>query len=581
MNELTPRQRAQILRRQLQAQRRLEALQEAPEVIRDPNGEDVALRPPRADAPGAATTDARTDAQRLGERVGGAVDAAAPVVEDVVRSGGSGLVRGAVGLAEIPSLPGRAMDWALARGAEFIAGDRAPEWTQRPREFNAESPPPARALAESVPVVNQALQYSPQTTAGEYAQTVGEFVPGAALGPGGTMGNVIRYGVIPGAASETAGQFTEGTAAEPYARAAAAIGTGILAARPSGQARPVPRADSEDARFAEILMRNGVRPTVGQTSGSGALRRMEGTASFTEDQLVDFTRAAMRTTGSTAGRATEIALRDASRTIVNTMDDAVRGVSVAPTPQMAQQADDVVRLYQENTAQANVIPAVRNIADEIIDAATSPGSNPIELSTLRRWRSRLGRLMQSQDSEVREAAYGLRSVIDDATEASLQAAGRTEDVARLATAREQYRNWLAVSDAATRAGAENGIVSPTVLHGAVVRTQGRRNVAVGNTTNLGELSRAGAALLRPMPSVEADSVRRMPLQYGAGGVGAVAGQQMGGDPLTGAIIGGVVGSQLPGVSERVLRSNALQNLLMDPSNQAFNALRTIPGVTSN
>lgn len=71
--------------------------------------------------------------------------------------------------------------------------------------------------------------HQPTTTAGEFARTVGEFVPGAvAFGPGGVAGNALRYGVIPGVASEAAGQVFDNTPLEPYVRAAAGILTGGL-----------------------------------------------------------------------------------------------------------------------------------------------------------------------------------------------------------------------------------------------------------------------------------------------------------------------------------------------------------------
>lgn len=65
--------------------------------------------------------------------------------------------------------------------------------------------------------------YSPATTPGRYAETIMSFVPAAAL-PGSTLARVGRV-VVPGAASEAAGQAFEGTGIEPYARGAAAIAT--------------------------------------------------------------------------------------------------------------------------------------------------------------------------------------------------------------------------------------------------------------------------------------------------------------------------------------------------------------------
>lgn len=75
--------------------------------------------------------------------------------------------------------------------------------------------------------------YQPKSTAGEYARTVGEFAPSVFMGPGSTArtagGKIIQKAAqvaVPAVASETAGQLTEGTAAEPYARFLTALGAG-------------------------------------------------------------------------------------------------------------------------------------------------------------------------------------------------------------------------------------------------------------------------------------------------------------------------------------------------------------------
>ena len=61
---------------------------------------------------------------------------------------------------------------------------------------------------------------------GEYAQTASEFVPSAVLGPGSVARNAVALGIVPGLASEAAGQATKGQGIEPYARGAAALLTG-------------------------------------------------------------------------------------------------------------------------------------------------------------------------------------------------------------------------------------------------------------------------------------------------------------------------------------------------------------------
>lgn len=75
---------------------------------------------------------------------------------------------------------------------------------------------------------------STQTVPGQYAETAATFVPLAAAAPflGGAEvapalravpAALVRYGLLPAATSETAGQLTKGTALEPYARVAGAI----------------------------------------------------------------------------------------------------------------------------------------------------------------------------------------------------------------------------------------------------------------------------------------------------------------------------------------------------------------------
>jgi hypothetical protein len=79
--------------------------------------------------------------------------------------------------------------------------------------------------------------YQPRNVAEEFFRTVGTMLPAAAGAPGSIPGRLIRYGAIPGAASEVAGQVTEGTALEPWARMAGAIlggGVASLTHAPSG-----------------------------------------------------------------------------------------------------------------------------------------------------------------------------------------------------------------------------------------------------------------------------------------------------------------------------------------------------------
>lgn len=174
-------------------------------------------------------------------------DTLAGTAADVGRSALSGLARGAVGLT---GLPGDALRWGeyLADSVAQAPGrlyNRAVNGTWDMPEFMQDGAAmaensrlkvgPQDILPGGADMVRKAEGvvgpfHEPQTKAGQYARTVGEFMPAAALGPGSIARKAVGYGAIPAVASESAGQLTEGTAAEPYARAGAAIGAGAAAA---------------------------------------------------------------------------------------------------------------------------------------------------------------------------------------------------------------------------------------------------------------------------------------------------------------------------------------------------------------
>jgi hypothetical protein len=89
-----------------------------------------------------------------------------------------------------------------------------------------------------------AAPYEPQTPGEHYMKGGAEFVPGAVLGPGGMVGNAIRYGVLPGLAATGAGDIPgiKGTALEQPAKVLAALLTGgfaSLASRPGSAAKAI------------------------------------------------------------------------------------------------------------------------------------------------------------------------------------------------------------------------------------------------------------------------------------------------------------------------------------------------------
>lgn len=109
--------------------------------------------------------------------------------------------------------------------------------------FSPETQDMARAVGKRIPTLGLAVpapttedvrsvvepitgRYSPQTDAGRYAKSIGEFVPAAAAGPGGLV-RKTAMAVAPGVATTLAGDATDQNA---YAKAGAGILAGVVSA---------------------------------------------------------------------------------------------------------------------------------------------------------------------------------------------------------------------------------------------------------------------------------------------------------------------------------------------------------------
>jgi hypothetical protein len=167
------------------------------------------------------------------------------VGEDMLRSGLSGLQRGVVGLI---GLPGDVRDLA-AQGFEAATGYELPNMPSWMPAQIGPIPTGSKTSAQYQRAYENfgGPTHTPQTTAGEYAQTAGEFAPAAIGGAGG----LIRRGaqaLIPALASETAGQVTRHVAPEyeNAARVGAAIATGGVGARAGASKLPKGAAPSTD-----------------------------------------------------------------------------------------------------------------------------------------------------------------------------------------------------------------------------------------------------------------------------------------------------------------------------------------------
>lgn len=159
---------------------------------------------------------------------------------DVAKSAASGVARGVAGLVGLPETAARGVRWSAEQVGRLFGSPVDQEYIEGKNQVRG---PTAEGVERQIEGVTGPL-HEPQTKAGEYARTVGEFVPGA-LGPGGIVRNLLRFAFAPGVASEAAGQATEGTKYEPYARFAgglAGLGAASIARNPQAGERAVSRA---------------------------------------------------------------------------------------------------------------------------------------------------------------------------------------------------------------------------------------------------------------------------------------------------------------------------------------------------
>jgi len=136
--------------------------------------------------------------------------------EDIAGAGLAGMARGAKGLAETPEMLGR----AVIRGGQELAQLAGAEIEKEMPILDTKT---GKGIETALSAFggDKAMAYRGKSTPAQFAGTIGEFV-----GPGGILGGgkkLMQASVAAGAGSEAAGQATEGTEFEPYARIAGAL----------------------------------------------------------------------------------------------------------------------------------------------------------------------------------------------------------------------------------------------------------------------------------------------------------------------------------------------------------------------
>lgn len=528
------------------------------------NWKTIPQSAPQAQAPSSSPAAAPAAAPSLG---------AGETAADALKSFGIGLAQGGIGLVTTPGnleYIGRAGIDAAARTMGF----------EDPK-LSADTVLPTYSDAKSRIEEYTGDFYKPQSVAGEYARTLGEFAPLAAFGGGIGIGARAVNAAAPAVVSETAGQLTKGTSAEPWARAAGGLVGGFL---PNAMMRTVSPNALPQARNAQVklLENEGVTSlTAGQKTGAKPLRWAEsvshdvpfagGKATRMQvEQAEQFTRAALRRAGvANASRATPEVIDKAFTDLGAKFDALASNGGIIADRRLRTDFASTIRDYDSLVPPSQRAPVIKEIADDL--APYMQTGTGLASDAYQALRSRLDRYsaQAKADPQLSRALRGMRDALDDAMERSIPPTKRGE----WKQVRTQYRNLLAIEKALSGAGEQTaqGLISPSQLRTAV-KNQNVRRYSRGKD-DMGNLARAGEAVMKPLPQSGTGPRATIQTLLGAGGyaLGDVSGA-----------LGAVVA---PGVGARAIMSDPVQRYLSNqflarPINAyertRLNALERIP-----
>lgn len=458
------------------------------------------------------------------------------IPEDVAKSFGSGVARGTSMLAGTGGDINKLMAAGIQKAGEAgvpVDQIRQPYLDAMPsflRQFH-EQPAPQVGSKEIMGAVDRATglpitSYQPQTTAGKYARTVGEFTPTAVMGGGGIMRGALGAGL----GSEFAGQMTEGTKWETPARVLGAMGGSVVPSVARRAVTPLPISPERQA-MVDALKKEGVTDiTAGQATGRKRLQYFEaerGAGPALADSAGEqFTSAALKRTGTDAKRATPEVIDDAFKRIGSDYDALTARNTLVPDAQMGTDLTKAVQQYEKMVPPNQRAPAVQNWIDDITGELQKNGG-ALPGDVYQSFRSQLTSEAGKGTDHLAKALKGIRNALDDGMGRSISPA----DQAAWKEANRQYRNLKSISKASTAAGenAALGLISPAQLRMQAVNQGGHDAYARGRG-DLSELARSGVSIMTPLPN--------------SGTAGRSLAQNMGTSlsAVIGALIGGGAGS---------------------------------------
>jgi len=350
-------------------------------------------------------------------------------------------------------------------------------------------------------------EYRPKTDTGKLVGAGFETLPGAIAFGGTSPANMLQYGILPGVASEKAGQLTEGSPIEPWARFGAGIVAPVVAGAGNKLLRYVisPHGGVNQRRLdmVKVLDDYDIGPvTAGQKVGSEKLQRVEMSTGRGQDMLdaqkTSFTKAILKTAGTDADGAFPDVLKATDDRIGAVFDSVTKGVDVVPDAQDLQGVSKALATYTRLSQKGNITPAFTDINKKMVSSFRT--GQPIDADALAIWRSDMSVLRKSGDIPTAQAAVDMMEALDDTIAAALTKAGKPEAAAQLNKARGEWRNFIVIEKAAASPtfDAVTGALSPAVVRSAVSR-QGARQYVQGTRGDIGDVGRAASTIFKTQP----------------------------------------------------------------------------------
>lgn len=404
--------------------------------------------------------------------------------------------------------------------------------------------------------------HQPQGPLGQFGEAIGSALTYGATQPiagAGGLARALGGSAISGIGSEGAGQLTEGSPLQPYAKFLGGMFSPMAVGSASKMITPF-AASPTRLNAAATLKNEGVIPTAGQTVGSDRLMRMEkqlgGSEAF-DNASEAFTQAALRKGGAEMGpnQSLSDALNSGFANNSSKYNSLIANNPVVTIDRNAK-LDSLQHLqdYVSKVEGTGPAPIVQTYVDRISNAGNMTGA---EYNNLR---SEIGRDARGvgNNPNLQQTLYKLQNSLDDAAERSI---GQTNaaDVGKFQEARQQYRNLLVLQHAAGKSGeavAENAI-TPANLKASADAIYGRNAYARG-TGDFTDLAKSGYILTPPKSSGTAENFMAQQMHAGIPAIAAGFSAVGAGHPEF-SIPAALVGAAAPFAAGKALMSGPMQS----------------------